>query len=339
METFLNTVRLVLLGLLLLLSGFIFWSGEHLWMFKCSLVATELGQWLVLPCLALAFFEASRLSVSLGLAAALLFSSTPIRAVLVRKELSSHFLEAFGSPLKDTDPIKQSAPVRQSDLEFDPDEHLSLSFFDPGLTRAEPCLIVVHGGGWDGGSRQDCPELSIWLAQRGIAVASIDYRLAPNFHWPAQRDDLLKARAYLAGLYGPTDLDFAWEYGRSDDILDSLALLRSYTGGSPTEFPRIYESASPRLFASGNSPPTLMIHGMKDRLVWHRQSELLDQKLQQESQGRHLLVSLPWAVHAFDYVPDGPGASISALVIFNFLDLNFKGRKSIAISAAPKVPS
>ena len=31
----------------------------------------------------------------------------------------------------------------------------------------------------------------------GYAVASIDYRLAPEFKWPAQRDDLLAAIRFL----------------------------------------------------------------------------------------------------------------------------------------------
>ena len=35
------------------------------------------------------------------------------------------------------------------------------------------------------------------LARLGYAVAAIDYRLAPNFIWPAQREDTLAALAYL----------------------------------------------------------------------------------------------------------------------------------------------
>ena len=53
-----------------------------------------------------------------------------------------------------------------------------------------PCVVLVHGGGWDGGSRTELAGLNRWLAARGVAVAAFDYRLAPESPWPAQREDL-----------------------------------------------------------------------------------------------------------------------------------------------------
>ena len=53
-----------------------------------------------------------------------------------------------------------------------------------------PCVVLVHGGGWDGGSRSELAGLNRWLAARGVAVAAFDYRLAPESPWPAQREDL-----------------------------------------------------------------------------------------------------------------------------------------------------
>jgi acetyl esterase/lipase len=46
--------------------------------------------------------------------------------------------------------------------------------------RCRPVVIVVHGGGCAGGSRRDEleSELGYWLAQRGYAAFSVDYRLA-----------------------------------------------------------------------------------------------------------------------------------------------------------------
>jgi acetyl esterase/lipase len=362
MGKFLGALRLSLLGLLFPLSCFAIWSDEHIWMFKCSLVATEFGPWFVLPCLILALVRPGRLSLCLGLAAALLFSSSEIRSLPVRWGLPDRFLAAFGRPLQDPPPVAARAAQDPQEIEFDPQAHLWLSYFSAQRADPAPCLIVVHGGGWDGGDRHEFRRWNAWLAQEGIAVASIDYRLAPAARWPAQREDLLRARAFLAGhaktlgidpgrfavlgrsagaqiavatafqnprlfqavvdLYGPADLFFAWKYGRTDDILDSPKLLRQYTGGSPSGSAGVYADASPWLYASKDSPPTLMIHGSQDRLVWCRQSERLDEKLAQKKQGRHLLVLLPWAVHAFDFSFDGPGAAICRAGIWNFLDLN-----------------
>lgn len=58
-----------------------------------------------------------------------------------------------------------------------------------------PLVIWVHGGGWSGGSRKDCP--AIRLAERGYAVASIDYRLSQDAIYPAQIEDCKAAVRFL----------------------------------------------------------------------------------------------------------------------------------------------
>ena len=65
----------------------------------------------------------------------------------------------------------------------------SQSLIDYGSGGA-PCVVVVHGGGWDGGDRTELAGLNRWLAARGVAVAAFDYRLAPVHPWPAQAEDL-----------------------------------------------------------------------------------------------------------------------------------------------------
>jgi acetyl esterase/lipase len=74
---------------------------------------------------------------------------------------------------------------------------LALDFYRAVGRERAPCVIVVHGGGWDGGDRTEIAHFNHWLARRGFAVAAIDYRLAPKFTWPAQRDDVLAAVAYV----------------------------------------------------------------------------------------------------------------------------------------------
>jgi acetyl esterase/lipase len=55
-------------------------------------------------------------------------------------------------------------------------------------------VILVHGGGWTGGSKAgDIAVLIEPLAKAGFVCFSINYRLAPQHRWPACRDDVLTA--------------------------------------------------------------------------------------------------------------------------------------------------
>jgi acetyl esterase/lipase len=60
----------------------------------------------------------------------------------------------------------------------------------PAEPGRAPCVVLVHGGGWDGGDKTELAGLNRWLAARGVAVVAFDYRLAPEFPWPAQAEDL-----------------------------------------------------------------------------------------------------------------------------------------------------
>lgn len=66
-----------------------------------------------------------------------------------------------------------------------------------------PLVIWVHGGGWKTGTKANCP--TAWLAAKGYAVASLDFRLLPEYPWPAQIEDPIAALRWLrkeSGRYG-----------------------------------------------------------------------------------------------------------------------------------------
>jgi acetyl esterase/lipase len=61
-----------------------------------------------------------------------------------------------------------------------------------------PGVILVHGGGWDSGSRLDVEETAAELARYGWSAFAIDYRLdAPRY--PAQADDVANAVRWVRG--------------------------------------------------------------------------------------------------------------------------------------------
>ncbi len=254
---------------------------------------------------------------------------------------------------------RSSEPVAVQTLPFAGE--LALDFYRP--TRrdksAAPCIVIVHGGGWDSGDRKQVPQFNHWLAGRGYAVAAISYRLAPRFQWPAQRDDTLAAIAFLkaragelgidpqrmvlmgrsaggqiaqavgytardpairgvVGLYAPADLNFGYAHAREDDLLKSPALMRQYLGGTPDTAGANYDSASAYLHVARSTPPTLLIHGEIDALVWHRHSVRLSARLAEHGVP-HVFVSLPWASHAFEFNLHGPGGQLTTYALERFL--------------------
>lgn len=64
-----------------------------------------------------------------------------------------------------------------------------------GAKSPVPVVVYIHGGDWMYGDRRQPPVL--FLLDKGIAVASIDYRLAPRFRFPTQIRDCRDAVAFL----------------------------------------------------------------------------------------------------------------------------------------------
>lgn len=61
-----------------------------------------------------------------------------------------------------------------------------------------PLAVFVHGGGLTAGDKADInPTFLDALASAGYAVASVNYRLAPQFKFPAQIEDVKSAIRYL----------------------------------------------------------------------------------------------------------------------------------------------
>jgi acetyl esterase/lipase len=85
--------------------------------------------------------------------------------------------------------------------------HEALEYASPGGTRLlmdlrvpdtagpHPVILYLHSGAWITGNRFGGP--AIRQASRGYAVASIEYRLAPQHIWPAQVEDAKAAVRWL----------------------------------------------------------------------------------------------------------------------------------------------
>jgi len=76
------------------------------------------------------------------------------------------------------------------------------SYRPNGVAREEilPVLVYIHGGGWTIGDIDTHDSLCRQLANGArCAVFSIDYRLAPEYPFPAAVDDCIRATSWIAG--------------------------------------------------------------------------------------------------------------------------------------------
>ncbi len=58
-----------------------------------------------------------------------------------------------------------------------------------------PLIVWIHGGGWQAGSKESSP--AVYLAAKGYAVASINYRYSQQAVFPAQIEDCKAAIRWL----------------------------------------------------------------------------------------------------------------------------------------------
>jgi acetyl esterase len=86
-----------------------------------------------------------------------------------------------------------AASVDQKDVEYarPGGKPVQLDLHVPDGAGPFPAAILVHGGGFDGGSKStNVRPLFEPLANAGFAWFSIDYRMAPEFRFPQAREDM-----------------------------------------------------------------------------------------------------------------------------------------------------
>ena len=344
-------------------------------LFKLSVGATEYGHWLVLlPLLLLASGSwrgsLGLASVLLSLAACGLFLSSAVRAQRYARALPAELAGAFATGEKgDARPFAWRVlwfapavvPVKVEAHEFAEHDGAKLAFRFyrcPSRTPA-PCVVVIHGGGWESGSPDEFTAFNHRLAQRGYAVAAMAYRFAPRWPWPAQREDVLDAVRCLktnAAALGIDPQKFVI-MGRSAG--GQIAEAAAYSAHDPAirgciafyapadlhfahEFARdddIISSLGLVLRYMGG-PPTavranydsasairLAAPASPPTLLLHGRRDpyvwyLQSQRLAarlREAGVPHYFVDLPWATHGFDFNAHGPGGQLANYAVESFL--------------------
>jgi len=199
---------------------------------------------------------------------------------------------------------------------YDKANNLKLDLYIPEAGKAPyPVIIYAHGGGWFTGDKRSL-DSKTWvtdLAENGFAVASVNYRLAPDNIYPTAIEDIEAAYQFLQSNADEYQLDIAkvgslgtsaggqisslWAFKKneaaSQKIIKAAILLWTpsdltdpaipeETRGYINDFlgdPSQAAEASPVNHITKYSPPSLLAHGDKDNVVPYEQSVRFVEKL------------------------------------------------------------
>jgi len=109
----------------------------------------------------------------------------------------------------------------------------TLDLYIPGaaVIRPLPIAMYVHGGGMTAGDKSDLsPVFLEALASAGYAVVSVNYRLAPQFKFPAQIEDVKCAIRYLRAKASSYDLNGSEMFAFGTSVGGELVALAALTG-------------------------------------------------------------------------------------------------------------
>jgi acetyl esterase/lipase len=177
--------------------------------------------------------------------------------------------------------------------------------------RPWPMLVFFYGGGWDSGEGRLYAWAAQALAARGFVVATPDYRLVPQVHFPAFIEDAAAATAKageIAGRFGadPARLGVIG-HSAGAHLAMMIALDRRYMTGAgapgliraaaglagPYDFLPLDVPASinafgrapdltltqPVAFARADAPPLWLGHGVEDVVVHAEDSTILCERM------------------------------------------------------------
>jgi acetyl esterase/lipase len=219
--------------------------------------------------------------------------------------LMAFLLLSFSAGCTTPGALNALTPTRGYDLAanvpYDTSRNLRLDIYSPQGARNAPVVLFFFGGRWTEGRKDDYRFVGEALSSRGFIGVVADYRLYPQVRFPEFVDDGARAVAWLhanVGNYGGSpDKIFVMGHSSGAHIAAMLAIKEEYlsrAGGSrswlrgmiglsgPYDFmpitdptlrdlfapPEKFEQSQPVLYAEGDNPPMLLMHGEDDEIVF-----------------------------------------------------------------------
>jgi acetyl esterase/lipase len=200
--------------------------------------------------------------------------------------------------------------------------NLKMDIYVPkNRTQATPLVAYVHSGGWTQGDKTEAAGMvdAPALLDAGFTVASLDYRLAPQYKFPAMIEDVkcgvrslrahaaeygidpgkigvwgISAGGHLVNLLGTTHTTAGFDVGQYLDqssrvqaVVDMFGpadLTVEFSGGYHPVRDTVFggfdpAKASPVSYISADDPPFLILQGAADQTVPLSQSQEFHDRL------------------------------------------------------------
>lgn len=115
--------------------------------------------------------------------------------------LCSACVSHIGLPPNAVRPIpQQTAYTVAKDVVFTPanwPQRLLADVYVPAGKGPFPAVLVIHGGGWEEGDREQVQSIAERVAERGYVVMNVTYRLSPAYRFPDAVYDVQQAARWL----------------------------------------------------------------------------------------------------------------------------------------------
>lgn len=233
---------------------------------------------------------------------------------------------------------------------------LQLDFLRPEVTSMTPLLLFIHGGGWTRGDKGQVGRLDFLdsLLESGYSVASANYRLSPDYPFPAPIVDVkcavrhlranaasygidpdriavsgFSAGAHLAMLVGVTDSTAGFDVGQYGGVSSEVSAVVEFDGQADmSDLASVHPDIAQTTFGGSSevltaaSPVTYLDAEDPPFLIFHGELDRTVPVAQAELLGERLeglgiensVIIVPGGAHQ---VPEGPDYTAA---ILEFLD-------------------
>jgi acetyl esterase/lipase len=237
--------------------------------------------------------------------------------------------------------------------------NLDLNFTASAVPGVRPCLLVVHGGSWTRGNFTEIAHFNNYFANAGYNVATINYRLAPQFPSPAQAEDIHAALQWLRIHATELNIDTTNFILTGRSAGAQLVLTAAYTAiepgvkgvaafYGPTDMLWTYDHPDNPLIMDSKKVQRDFLGGTPSQMPerYHAESPLffitaktvptllvhgqLDAHVYHEQSVRlakkltkagvkNVFLSIPWATHGCEYNLNGPSGQLAMYAMERFM--------------------